>query len=108
MQWSVLADLLAYRLDGRLHDTEMLAVSEYARAVELHNPQAQGVAIGSLGWVSLAQGRLLRAIIISASRSRSWTRATRTPVRSLSLAGLIESLALAGDPRAAPGSRRRT
>ncbi len=101
MPWGVLADLLAHRLDGRLRDTEMLAASEYARAVSLHNSQAQGVAIGSLGWVSLAQGRLLRAMHQFRESVAVLDEADLTPIRSLSLAGLIESLAMAGDAQGA-------
>ncbi len=97
----VLAALFAYRLAGRLRDLETLATTEYARAVRRHNPQAQGVAIGSLGWVSLAQGRLGRAMQQFRESVAVLDEADLTAMRSLSLAGLVESLALAGDPQGA-------
>ena len=75
-RWPVLACLSAYRLGGRVRDTEALATSEYDRAIRLHNPQAQGVAAGSLGWASLAQGRLPAPSVISGNRWRSSTRST--------------------------------
>ena len=101
MQWTVLAALFAYRLAGRLRDLETLATAEYARAVRRHNSEAQGVAIGSLGWVSLAQGHLGGAVQQFRESVAVLDEADLTAMRSLSLAGLVESLALAGDPEGA-------
>ena len=87
---------LSVRLpDGRaLPDMEALAASEYERAIQLHNAQAQGVTAGALGWVSLAEGRLLSAINHFRESVAVLDEADWTAVRSQSLAGLTESLAL--------------
>jgi DNA-binding CsgD family transcriptional regulator len=98
VRWTVYACLFAYRWAGRLRDMEALAASEYERAVQLHNSQAQGVAVGSLGWVSLAQGQLMSATSRFRESVAVLDDADLTATRSLSLAGLIEALALAGDP----------
>jgi DNA-binding CsgD family transcriptional regulator len=101
VRWSVLACLFAYRWAGRFRDMEALAASEYKRAIQLHNSQAQGVAVGSLGWVSLAEGRLLSAINQFRESVAVLDESDLAAVRTLSLAGLIESLALARDPEGA-------
>ncbi len=104
--WPVLACLSAYRLGGRVGDTEALATSEYDRAIRTRNPQAQGVAAGSLGWASLAQGRLTSAISHFRESVAILDEVDWTGVRSLSLAGLTESLALNGDPDGAAAAAR--
>ncbi len=101
VRWTVLACLSAYRLAGRLHDLEALAVSEYERSIQVGNTRDQGVAAGALGWVSLARGRLTAAAgqfreSVAVLHAVDWTT-----VRSQSLAGLAESLALTGDADAA-------
>jgi DNA-binding CsgD family transcriptional regulator/tetratricopeptide (TPR) repeat protein len=104
--WPVLACLSAYRLSGRVRDTEALAASEYDRAIRRRNPQARGVAAGSLGWVSLAQGRLTSAIGHFREAVAILDEVDWTAVRGLSLAGLTESLALNADPDGAAAALR--
>jgi DNA-binding CsgD family transcriptional regulator/tetratricopeptide (TPR) repeat protein len=98
VRWTTLARLSAYRLAGRLAEMEALARTEYEEALQLHNPQAQGVTAGALGWVALARGRLMSAISHFRESVAVLDGADWTAVRSQYLTGLTESLALAGDP----------
>ena len=97
LRWTVLARLSAYRMAGRLTEMEALATSEYERGIKLHNRQAQGVTIGALGWVSLARGQLGSAIERFRESAANLAGADWTAVRSQSLTGLTEALALSGD-----------
>jgi DNA-binding CsgD family transcriptional regulator len=106
VRWTVLARLSAYRMAGRLADLEALASSEYELALQLHNAQAQGVTAGALGWSSLARGRLMSAISHFREAVAVLDGADWTAVRSQSLTGLAESLALAGDPDGAEAALR--
>jgi DNA-binding NarL/FixJ family response regulator len=101
VRWNVLARLSAYRMAGQIQKMEKLATSEYAQALQLHNAQAQGVAAGALGWVDLARGQLATAIQHFRESVAVLGQADWTAVRSQSLTGLTETLALAGDPDAA-------
>src|SRR5262249_10630813 len=62
VRWNVLARLSAYRMAGQIEKMEKLATAEYQHALQLRNPQAQGVTAGALGWVALARGQLATAI----------------------------------------------
>ncbi len=101
VRWNVLARLSAYRLAGQLHKMEELASTEYEQALHHHNPQAQGVAAGALGWVCLARGQLASAILHFRESVAVLEQADWTAVRSQNLTGLTETLALAGDPHGA-------
>jgi len=101
VRWTVLARLSAYRMAGRLAEMEALATAEYERAITLHNRHAQGVTVGALGWVSLARGRLTSAVERFRESAAVLAGADWTAVRSQSLTGLTEALALSGDPEGA-------
>jgi DNA-binding CsgD family transcriptional regulator len=98
VRWNVLARLSAYRMAGQLEKMEQLATVEYEQSLHLRNPQAQGVTAGSLGWVCLARGQLASAIQHFRESVAVLEHADWTAVRSQSLSGLTETLALAGDP----------
>jgi DNA-binding NarL/FixJ family response regulator len=104
VRWNVLARLSAYRMAGHIEKMEQLATAEYQHALDLHNPQAQGVAAGALGWVCLARGQLASAIHHFRESVAVLEQADWTAVRSQSLTGLTETLALAGDPDGAAGA----
>jgi DNA-binding CsgD family transcriptional regulator len=97
VRWTVLARLSAYRMAGQLAQMEALATSEYTLAIRLHNTQAQGVTAGALGWAALARGRLATAAEHFRESAAVLAEADWTAVRSQSLTGLTETLALAGD-----------
>jgi DNA-binding NarL/FixJ family response regulator len=98
VRWNVLARLSAYRMAGQIEKMERLATVEYEHALQLRNPQAQGVTAGALGWVALARGQLATAIQHFRESVAVLENADWTAVRSQSLTGLTETLALAGDP----------
>jgi DNA-binding CsgD family transcriptional regulator len=98
VRWNVLARLSAYRMAGQIEKMEKLATAEYEHALQLRNPQAQGVTAGALGWVALARGQLATAIQHFRESVAVLENADWTAVRSQSLTGLTETLALAGDP----------
>ncbi len=98
VRWNVLARLSAYRLAGQLDKMEDLANAEYEQALHLHNPEAQGVTAGALGWVCLARGQLASAVQHFRESVAVLEKVDWTAVRSQSLTGLTEALALAGDP----------
>ena len=72
------------------------------------NPQAQGVAAGSLGWASLAQGRLPSAINHFRESVAVLDEADWTAVRSLSLAGPDRVARPGGDADGAGGRAAAT
>jgi DNA-binding NarL/FixJ family response regulator len=98
VRWNVLARLSAYRLAGQLDKMEDLANAEYEQALRLRNPEAHGVTAGALGWVGLARGQLASAVQHFRESVAVLEKADWTAVRSQSLTGLTEALALAGDP----------
>jgi DNA-binding CsgD family transcriptional regulator len=77
---------------------EELATAEYEQALQLHNVQAQAVTVGALGWVALGRGQLATAAQHFRESVAVLEHADWTAVRSQSLSGLTETLALAGDP----------
>jgi DNA-binding CsgD family transcriptional regulator len=83
---------------GQIEKMEKLATAEYEQALQLRNPQAQGVTAGALGWAALARGQLATAIQHFRESVAVLENADWTAVRSQSLTGLTEALALAGDP----------
>ena len=77
---------------------EDLANAEYEQALHLHNAEAQGVTAGALGWVCLARGNMASAEQHFRESVAVLEKVDWTAVRSQSLTGLTEALALAGDP----------
>jgi DNA-binding CsgD family transcriptional regulator len=92
---------MAYRVAGRVEPLERLARARYQSAVEQHDHQEQGVAASALGWASLMQARLARAITWFREANAVLQPGDSPVMRLPAILGLAESLALAGDVEAA-------
>ncbi|HEX4865946.1 MAG TPA: AAA family ATPase, partial [Acidimicrobiales bacterium] len=98
--WSLIVKTSAYRIAGRVQDTEDVARAEYALAVQTHNTEAKGISIGALGWVALVRGQLDLAVLryreAMAIYESTSAREMSVSRRHL-LCQLVEALAISGD-----------
>lgn len=104
VDWSVTVRMSAYRVAGKVLDTEDLARAEYAHALQTRKAEARGLSAGALAWVALVRGQVALAVVryreaITAYGSAA-ERDTSVGRRHL-MCQLVEALAISGDALAA-------
>ena len=100
IDWSVTVRMSAYRVAGRVLDTEDLARAEYAQALHTRKADARGLSAGALAWVALVRGQVELAVLryreAIATYGSAAERETSIGRRHL-MCQLVEALAISGD-----------
>lgn len=99
--WAVTARALAYRLAGRTSEAHEVASARYERALARDNRFVQACASGTLGWSAMERGELSRAVACFQEAAVAFRSADSTAIRVHTLHGLVEALAITGDPEGA-------
>jgi DNA-binding CsgD family transcriptional regulator len=101
MSWAQTARAVSYLQAGRISEMEQRAQAQHQLAVQLNDRYGQGAAAAALGWVALPRGQLTAAISRFRESSSALESADLLGPRMHALCGLIEALAISGDPDAA-------
>jgi DNA-binding CsgD family transcriptional regulator len=98
MSWSQTARAVSYLQAGRICEMEERAQAQHQLAVQLNDRAGQGAAATALGWVALPRGQLTTAISRFRESISALESADPLGPRMHALCGLIEALAISGDP----------
>jgi DNA-binding CsgD family transcriptional regulator len=101
ISWAQLARAVSYLHAGRISEMEQRAQAQHQLAVQLNDRHGQGAAAAALGWVALPRGQVTASISRFREAISALESADPMGTRVHAMCGLIEALALSGDPEGA-------